>query len=494
MVNTLLGLMATCILSATGLAQTEPAPKEDALREQSIYVPYEKLWRVFEQEGRGVFLPYERFMQLWQDAEQHTRKPSPTEAPVGTLITDVAGMVNIGKDVISVSAKIGIDVLRKGWHEIVIGLGDTALTDATIDDEPARLIRRDDGAYALLLLKESDDEQSLTLHVTFAKSYTKAPVRNSVSFRCPPAPVSRWDVHIANAGVDIDIHPMLATTDVPPEEGEPESTHVLAFVGAAPSIRIEWTPKATGAKGLQALAHVQADHQVSIQEGLMRTRVDLAYEISRAESSQLILDVPKGQKVVNVFDPNIREWSVLNTGDIQRVTALLFEPVKGRQAIVVELEQISNDAVKEVPIVQAVNVSRQRGVVAVRLNQDLRGEPTERSALLQVDAKDLPASLRKTAWDFSYRYAALPVALSIRVDSVQPEIHVESLVESHLKANALELRVKSTFDVRKSRVFDLHMRVPADFEVKSAVGFGGEHGITAADIDTFRLGQESRIR
>ena len=75
MVNTLLGLMATCILSATGLAQTEPAPKEDALREQSIYVPYEKLWRVFEQEGRGVFLPYERFMQLWQDAAANPHPP-----------------------------------------------------------------------------------------------------------------------------------------------------------------------------------------------------------------------------------------------------------------------------------------------------------------------------------------------------------------------------------------------------------------------------------
>ena len=29
----------------------------EPLREQSIYIPYEKLRKVFEQHGRGVFLP-----------------------------------------------------------------------------------------------------------------------------------------------------------------------------------------------------------------------------------------------------------------------------------------------------------------------------------------------------------------------------------------------------------------------------------------------------
>ena len=31
------------------------------LREQSIYIPYNKLREVFEQQGRGVFLPYDKF-------------------------------------------------------------------------------------------------------------------------------------------------------------------------------------------------------------------------------------------------------------------------------------------------------------------------------------------------------------------------------------------------------------------------------------------------
>ena len=89
-----------------------------------------------------------------------------------------------------------------------------------------------------------------------------------------------------------------------------DETVILAFVGAAPTVRIEWTPKAEGATGLTALASVQAEQQVWIQEGITRSRTNLAYAISRAELNQLAIEVPADYKVVNVFDPNVRQWSV----------------------------------------------------------------------------------------------------------------------------------------------------------------------------------------
>ena len=66
----------------------------------------------------------------------------------------------------------------------------------------------------------------------------------------------------------VNLQPLIAATEVPPEkkaEGDgkkPDETVVLAFVGAAPVVRIDWTPKAEGATGLTALASVQADQQV----------------------------------------------------------------------------------------------------------------------------------------------------------------------------------------------------------------------------------------
>ena len=52
--------------SAPKAASDRPADREiKPLREQSIYIPYSKLRAVFEKEGRGVFLPYEKFQELW---------------------------------------------------------------------------------------------------------------------------------------------------------------------------------------------------------------------------------------------------------------------------------------------------------------------------------------------------------------------------------------------------------------------------------------------
>ena len=56
------------------------------------------------------------------------------------------------------------------------------------------------------------------------------------------------------------------------EEDEPvEETVVLAFIGAAPEIRVDWTPKAEGALGLEALATVESQQQVTIDEGVVLT-------------------------------------------------------------------------------------------------------------------------------------------------------------------------------------------------------------------------------
>jgi len=48
------------------------------IKQQTIYVPYEKPQDVFEREGRGVFLPFEQFECSWNGAKL-ARKPIDSE-------------------------------------------------------------------------------------------------------------------------------------------------------------------------------------------------------------------------------------------------------------------------------------------------------------------------------------------------------------------------------------------------------------------------------
>src|SRR5436190_10585735 len=42
-----------------------PEPPRTITKEQTIYVPFEKLEEVFEKQERGVFLPYREFLEMW---------------------------------------------------------------------------------------------------------------------------------------------------------------------------------------------------------------------------------------------------------------------------------------------------------------------------------------------------------------------------------------------------------------------------------------------
>ena len=503
-------------LNSSGLAQ-EPPPvaadgdePEQTLREQNIYIPYEKLREVFEKHGRGVFLPYEKFQELWQAAQEKTAPPAEQKPPVGALITEIENEATVAENVVRVKALLKIEVLAEGWNEIPLRLSDAAITAATIDGEPARLVGTPNQNYRLLVEKKGKQPQQIELVLEYAKAITKMPGQNSVSFQAPQAPVSRWQVRIPQSGVKVEIHPLIAATEVPagdpvepnapdPDEARPDETVVLAFVGAAPTVRIDWTPKAEGATGMAALTSVQAEQQVTVGEGVTRTRANLTYRISRAELSQLTIEVPADQKVVNVFNANVREWSVEQAdadAATQTITAQLHDPIKGSQQVTVELEQFAGDQQQQtltVPVVKALGVGRQQGVVVVQVAAGLRAEAAERAGLLQVDKTELPRTLQGGNWAFSYRYATVPFNLVLSIDKVQPRILVDSLAEAYLEPEKLSVDLTSVYTIERAGVFRLELDVPAGFEVRRVRGHTVANS-QAAQIDSHHLEGDDNTR
>ena len=488
------------------------------IREQSIYIPYDELRKVFEKQGRGVFLPYEKFRELWDAAREKTEPAADQEPPVGALIAEVENEATVEQDVVRVKAVVKIEVLAKGWNEVPLRLSDAAITEATLDGQPARIVTDGNAGYKLLLENTGEGSQQVELTLHYANAITRSPGRNSVSFQPPQAPVSRWRVRIPEPGVEVNLHPVIAATEVPVDDaaGEPsdaaaEETVILAFVGAAPTVRIEWTPKAEGATGLEALASVRVEQQSTIAEGVIRTRAQLTYNISRAELGQLSIEIPPDQKVVNVFDANVRSFSQ----DQQTITAQLHEPAKGTQSVIVELEKFLGDEqaappeqqkeqppeevqaearkVVRVPVVKALGVGRQQGVLVVRVDDGLRAEVIRVNRLLQIGTVKLPQTLARESWTFSYSYATVPFDLEIAVEKVQPRVIVETLVEAELRPKRLSVDVLSIYTVERAAVFRLELDVPPGFEVLEAMG-REVAGAAAVQVEGRHLEGENKTR
>jgi hypothetical protein len=484
-------LILPMLLPLIAPAQQTPPPPQAAppavaespeIREQSIYIPYRKLWEVFEQEGRGVFLPYEQFQELWKARLEQLPAAEESRPPVGARLAALDGIARVGEDAVSFEAVLRIELLEPGWHEVPLRLADVAVTEALLGDQPARLLYTEADGYRLLLHHEGAQPASTTLTLRFAKAYDKQAGLNAVSFQSPQAPVSRWDIRIPEAGVKVStIQPLLAATEVAGED--PNETRVLAFVGAAPLVHFQWTPRQEGATGLEALLELTTEQRVSILEGVTRTTANLTFTISRVEQDSLAFRVPADHKVVNVLDPNIREWTATPVdADRQEVEVRLFQPVKGPQTMQVTLERYGETNTIRAPVIEGRGVGRQQGVVAVDHGSSLRATILRREGVFQIDRADLPGMLASPQPAFAFRYLSTPFELVMQVDPVQPRILVDTLAEASLSPEELVTRVAVTYDIQRAGVFELRLSLPDGADVREVEGHGLA-GATPAQVE-----------
>jgi hypothetical protein len=454
-----------------------PKPVAVIEKEQTVYVPYDKLKNTFEQEGRGVFLPYAEFRKLW-DAAKELEKPkltvNPPKSPIVAMITATENQAKINGDLVEVTAAVKFDLLEPGWHQLALQLQGAAIIEAKIGDEPAKIIGNHEQGYKLLVKRKKDSPVHGVLTLNYAKTYEKSPGRNFVSFHVPQAPLSRWEFRVSDTDVKVDFAPMIAATEISAENDENKvkvnETIFRAFAGSAPNVVIGWTPKAEGATGLAALANVQSLHRVTIEEGVMRNRVVLNYAISRAQLDKLTVEVPDDQKIVGVADDNVRSWKISQGNKTQVIQVELFEPAKTRQGLLIDMEKfvpVSDTFSLNVPRIQVVGVGGHQGLLAVDASPGLAVEQKKTSGLIQIDPMELPQTLKIRNGGFAYRLSASAYELELNIGKEQPRIFAKTQTNVNFTSNGnYSVSMENVYRIEKAGVFQLFYDIPAEYQVR----------------------------
>ncbi|MDR2643439.1 MAG: hypothetical protein LBC74_11670 [Planctomycetaceae bacterium] len=478
-------------------------------KENVIYIPYNKFNNNFETKDGGVFVPYEKYKQLLETAQENQKKSDSPIAPINAMITEMSSTVKVSDDIVQVESTLNIELLKDGWHEIPVELGDTAITKAEINGESAKINGDPNSGYKLIVEKKKNKTtqnkneneikpQQLKLTLHFAKGISKSPGQNSVSFKIPQTPLSRWTVIIPESDVKINFSPSIAaTTDK--KEKDSKQTVLHAFVGTVPEIQIAWTPKAEGATGLEALISTQVLQQTTIDEGIYRTTAEFEYTISRASIASLAINIPADQKVVRVIDSNIKKWEVESKNDIQTIKIDLFEPAKERQLVRFELEKLfdfkeqqnSNDKSKtsiklNIPELSAVGTERQQGILTIQTTNEISCETTDTAGLLRMDFSELPQQLQKTKWESAFRISSSSYKLAVAVNKVKPRITATSQAIVTLNNHNFRLDNVLFFNIERAGLFQLKLYVPTTFTSYNVHSFDG-HNYTGAQVDSYHL-------
>ncbi|NNE92830.1 MAG: hypothetical protein HKN23_14395 [Verrucomicrobiales bacterium] len=467
--------------------RTEPAvdepEREIVNRERSIYVPFEDLEAIFEQDGRGVFLPYREFLDLWNQINLQDKKKDEEKPPTDGVLASAQYTAAVEGDenqVLAIDAVLTVESFKeKGWAVVPLLKAGMNIAEAETGEATLHLGKN---GYELILPNKGQYEIKLKLYAKVNKSSG----RHSVGINLPKAGVSKFEAIVPDTGWEFDIQPGAAYTT----QDEPDGTTKLSFFfGETEHFDIGWQKQGEETK-LTPLLFVETDLTAKVVPGALQTDAVLNYRILRAGVDSFEVTVPGGQEVLSVAGENIKEWDVSDMGDSQRLLVSLHSSAKQSYTLRISLEEALDALPTEfdVPRIAAENVVRQRGTVSVKNSNELELETVADEGLTQqsmagapvqgnvkiapnanVQQMVMPAGDGLNAYG-RFRFLTMPFTMTLSVKKAEPVVEVESWTRFVVEPDSANFIARFDYSVKRVGIFDTRIQIPAEFEGVEATG------------------------
>ncbi len=496
----LLACSLACMVARPGFAQNA-APRQIVV-EKSIYVPFEKLESVFEKEGRGIFLPYEEFVKLWEAGQPKPPAPKPDLPPADAVIRGGLYTGTVSGDAARFTVTLDIEALKQGWSELSLPFRGVALESAELSNPRALFsVKPANGGsappagqaaqaspraahpatiapeYAVFLPEPGRVQAKLQFSVRVAQE----PGKKTIAFGIPPTAVSRIEVSIPEEDVRVEVLPAVA---VKQSKAVEKSTQVVAFLGNSSEVAVSWMPPAGKVAEGGAVVFAEQSVRVYLGERILKLSTVVAYQVLRGETDTLRVRAPENTRLLSVRGENIREWTQEGDVVVVRLHAALkaatYQLALGFERI---LETLPPSLA--VPFPRAEEVIRESGWVVLGHEAGLNVRVARTQGLSQADRDEVPEALRE-GLGVGFRYLAHPLALDLEVEKILPVIR--SVTTSVITLGREEDAWVGWIDysIAKAGVFRFEIRVPSRWSVASIGDPGAVEDFQSADSNGIR--------
>jgi len=442
-----------------------PMPPKIITKEQTVFVPFDKLEEVFAGQEQGVFLPYREFLEMWNKVNL-PEKLKKTEPPVDGVIAGASYAGKVDGDLAEIRAKMNFEALKDGWSQIPL-CTDLALAEA----KTTALLNATKDGQTIIFPKKG----VYTLEATIFGKVTRDKGRSTLPLKLPGTAVSQFELTIPEKELEFTITPASAFSAAEQESG----TKLAVYFGASQQVTISWAKKG-GETALPPLLFADAQTDVRVTAGALRTDVTMSYRILRAGVSTFQFEVPAGTQVLGVMGQGIKEWSPLSAnGPVgvdgrqkQFIEVTLHAPAKDTYQLKLTLESALGALPQKpaLPVIAALKVERQSGSVTVDADAELVIEPddlqglTQQGVALAKDGKSQPGLVG------SYRYLRLPYAGVLNVTEAKPQVEVAGETLLRITPESQELTARFDYTVKKAGIFSTQIELPAGYAQVEATG------------------------
>ncbi len=423
--------------------------------EREFYVPFDDIEEVFERTGRGIFLPYEKFLELWNAAER--REPTVTaDPPAGAVVRGGSYRGQIEGDVARFDVVYVVEALRKGWSEVKLPLSGVAVESVELSRADTLFAASGD-SYSVYLPSPGPCDVRLVVSARVAAT----PGKKSIRFSIPPTGVSRLELSIPEDRVRVDVEPSLVVTQTVAEE---RATRVLAFLGNASEVTVSWMPPAGKAADGGAILFAEQWVRVELHERILKIATDIDYDVQRGEVSALRVRLPADTRLISVKGDNIRAWNP--EGDL--LTVELYAPIEigkpYRLSLAFERILDATPPSIAVPFARVEDVMRESGWAVLRYEDGLNVRLRAAQGLSQLDPEEVPEVLRPSL-GIGFRYLAHPLELDLSIEKILPVVRASTTSVVALGREEDQWIGWIDYAISKAGIFRLEFLIPPGWTV-----------------------------
>lgn len=391
----------------------------------------------------------------------------------------------------------------EAWQEGTVTLplldDDVILSNVLVDGEEAPILRQGE-RFVTLLRGSGPHEVQLDFEVPVVRQ--QGPPR--IGLRVPEVPVSQFQLTLPGKK-DVRVSPASHVT----QQVGSTTTVATAHVSLSPEVTMSWTEAVPDEIKAEVRANASIYHLVHAEEGVLYVRALVDYEVSRGETSQLLLTVPLEVQVNRVEEASgaVADWRLSRDDEQQEIRVFLNRQLQGSLQLDIAYDRSlapperdpSADRGTEalalpVPLLRSLDTQRQRGMVALLQSQDLTLEPISDEGATRVGENQLPASVRQLSpLTVAHTFKYVETTPQIEAKAATPERQqgrFDARVDTLLSLGEVTLKGASSIeiDVKSGHIMELDLDLPAGTNLLALSGPSlRDHEVSAEDDGTQRV-------
>jgi len=316
-----------------------------------------------------------------------------------TMIRSLDYLLRPDAEGLGVDVTAHFDVYSEGaTSQIRIAKIDSALIDiseASPEQDQALLSRVEEGWHVVELKGVGRHQVTARFRSSVDRSHGQPQVRLNPN----KVPMTRVEISVAGKRA-LSFEPPVPHTTNHSGEGENLSTRAVAQLPPTEEILIRWT-EARAAPETQVRVNTEAWQMITLQEGVIRSKILLDYDVIHGKVKELPIQLPERVVLYKVQGEGIEDWRIFPASEEapRQVRVILGQELESSLRLELQLETVV--ATKEgsplsLPLVRPLQAFREGGVVALFDGDKVGFAPAEVLGNFRKVGEDaLPLNIRQ---------------------------------------------------------------------------------------------------